>query len=127
MPVASRQSAGLPIYRSYTGTLPAFTRAPLGKHRRQPGRCHSSVGVCMGPEGATLPSRLFPLSSQLMPVPRRSLLVLPGDYRFIPEVLNILILSRWRPGYIPTTSILLSSNVYVHCSIFANIVFSYIL
>ena len=33
MPVASWQSAGLPMYRSYTGTLPAFTGAPPGYHR----------------------------------------------------------------------------------------------
>ena len=43
MPVASRQSAGLPMYRSYTGTLLAFTGAPPGHHRRNPGRCRSSV------------------------------------------------------------------------------------
>ena len=98
MPVASRQSAGLPMYRSYTGTLPAFTGAPPGHHRRQPGRCRSSAGVCIGPGGATVPPRLFPVPSRLFPVPRRSLPVLPGDPRFIPEVLNILILSRWSPG-----------------------------
>ncbi|KAH3856196.1 hypothetical protein DPMN_098779 [Dreissena polymorpha] len=72
MPVASRQSAGLLMYRSYTETLTAFTRAP-------PGRCRSSDGVCMG--GATVPSRLFPLPSRLFLVPRRSLTVLPGDSR----------------------------------------------
>ncbi|KAH3858740.1 hypothetical protein DPMN_101369 [Dreissena polymorpha] len=53
----------------------------------------------MGPGGPTVPSRLFPVPSRLFPVPRRSLPVLPGDYRFIPEVLNILILSRWSPGF----------------------------
>ncbi|KAH3832673.1 hypothetical protein DPMN_105966 [Dreissena polymorpha] len=89
MPVASRQSAGLP--------MPAFTWA-TGHYRRQPGRCGSSAGVSMGPGGATVPSRMFPYPSRLFPVPRRSLPVLSGDSRFIPEVLNILILSRWRPG-----------------------------
>ncbi|KAH3815226.1 hypothetical protein DPMN_143749 [Dreissena polymorpha] len=52
----------------------------------------------MGPGGATVPYRLFPVPSRLFPVPCRSLPVLPGDSRFIPEVLNILILSRWSPG-----------------------------
>ncbi|KAH3836923.1 hypothetical protein DPMN_110299 [Dreissena polymorpha] len=84
MPVASRQSAGLLMYRSYTG-------AP-------PGRGSSSAGVCMSPGGATVPARYFPLPSRLFPLPRRSLPVLYGDSRFIPEVLNILILSRWSPG-----------------------------
>ncbi|KAH3825969.1 hypothetical protein DPMN_127858 [Dreissena polymorpha] len=79
------------MQRSYKGTLPAFTGA-------LPGRCRSSAGLCLGPGGAQVPSRLFPVQSRLFPVPRRSLPVLPGDSRFIPEVLNILILSRWSPG-----------------------------
>ncbi|KAH3823366.1 hypothetical protein DPMN_125165 [Dreissena polymorpha] len=53
----------------------------------------------MGPGGATVPSRLFPVPSRLFPVPRRSLPVLPGYSRFIPEALQILILSRWSPGF----------------------------
>ncbi|KAH3817388.1 hypothetical protein DPMN_118922 [Dreissena polymorpha] len=53
----------------------------------------------MGPGGATVPYRLFPVPSRLFPVPRRSLPVLPGDSRFIPKVLHILILSRWNPGF----------------------------
>ncbi|KAH3868644.1 hypothetical protein DPMN_031795 [Dreissena polymorpha] len=35
----------------------------------------------------------------MFPVPRRLLPVLPGDSRFIQEVLNILILSRWSRGF----------------------------
>ncbi|KAH3749188.1 hypothetical protein DPMN_183679 [Dreissena polymorpha] len=93
MPVASRQNACLLMHRSYTGTLPAFTGAP-------PGHCLSTAGIYMSPGGATVPSRLFPLPSRLFPVPRRSLPVLPGDSLFIPEVLNILILSRWSPGFL---------------------------
>ncbi|KAH3774742.1 hypothetical protein DPMN_176133 [Dreissena polymorpha] len=50
------------------------------------------------PGGAKVPSRLFPVQSRLFPVPHRSLPVLLGDSRFIPEVLNILTLSRWSPG-----------------------------
>ncbi|KAH3866893.1 hypothetical protein DPMN_030016 [Dreissena polymorpha] len=49
----------------------------------------------MGPGGATVPSGLFPVPSWLFPVPRRSMPVLHGNYRFIPQVLNILILTRW--------------------------------
>ncbi|KAH3890158.1 hypothetical protein DPMN_014230 [Dreissena polymorpha] len=64
-----------------------------------PWRCRRSAGVCMGSGGATVPSRLFPVPSRLFPVPRRSLPVLPGDSRFIQEVLNILKLSRWSPGF----------------------------
>ncbi|KAH3844061.1 hypothetical protein DPMN_086312 [Dreissena polymorpha] len=79
----------------YTGTLPTFTRAPPGHHRRQAGRCCSASGVCMGPGGATVSSGLFPVPSRLFPVPRRSMPVLHGNYRFIPQVLNILILIRW--------------------------------
>ncbi|KAH3751246.1 hypothetical protein DPMN_185799 [Dreissena polymorpha] len=48
--------------------------------------------------GALPDNGLFPVPSRLFPVPRRSLPVLPGDSRFIPEELNILILSRWSPG-----------------------------
>ncbi|KAH3851664.1 hypothetical protein DPMN_094147 [Dreissena polymorpha] len=40
-PGESRQRAALLMYRSYTGTLTAFTWAP-------PGRCRSSNRVCMG-------------------------------------------------------------------------------
>ncbi|KAH3852649.1 hypothetical protein DPMN_095211 [Dreissena polymorpha] len=97
MPVASRKSAGLPMYRSFTGSLPVFTGAPPGHHRRQPERCRSSAGVYMGPGAATVPSRLFPVASRLFPVPRRSLPVLHGDSRFTPQVLNICILTRWSP------------------------------
>ncbi|KAH3785065.1 hypothetical protein DPMN_163148 [Dreissena polymorpha] len=79
MPLSFRQSAGFLIYRSYTGTLTEFT-----------GACRSSAEVCMGPGGATLPSRLFTVPFRLFPVPRRSLPVLRGDSRCIPEVLNIL-------------------------------------
>ncbi|KAH3702440.1 hypothetical protein DPMN_077457 [Dreissena polymorpha] len=50
-----------PVYRctvaSYRNALSAFTGAPPGQNRRQPGRCSSSAGVYMGPGGATLPSR----------------------------------------------------------------------
>ncbi|KAH3874500.1 hypothetical protein DPMN_037745 [Dreissena polymorpha] len=54
----------------------------------------------MGPGGATVPSRLFPVPSRFIPVPRQSLPILHGDSRFIiPEVLNILILYRWSPGF----------------------------
>ncbi|KAH3691250.1 hypothetical protein DPMN_073334 [Dreissena polymorpha] len=67
----------------------------------------------MGPGGATVPSGLFPVPSRLFPIPRRSMPVLHGNYRFIPQVLNILILTRWsvepqlspvhpcRPRFIP--------------------------
>ncbi|KAH3844192.1 hypothetical protein DPMN_086447 [Dreissena polymorpha] len=73
----------------------------------------SASGVCMGPGGATVSSGLFPVPSRLFPVPRRSMPVLHGNYRFIPQVLNILILIRWsvepqlspvhpcRPRFIP--------------------------
>ncbi|KAH3808798.1 hypothetical protein DPMN_137157 [Dreissena polymorpha] len=44
----------------------------------------------MGPGVALVPSRLFLVS-------RRSLPVLPGYFRFIPDVLTILIISRWSP------------------------------
>ncbi|KAH3711850.1 hypothetical protein DPMN_071525 [Dreissena polymorpha] len=88
------------------GTLPTFTGAP-------PGRCRSSVGVCLGPGGAKVPSRLFPVQYRLFPVLRWSLPVLPGDSRFIPEVLNILILSRWSPGC-PRSSTVHPSGVPVH-------------
>ncbi|KAH3714724.1 hypothetical protein DPMN_057422 [Dreissena polymorpha] len=81
MPVASQQSAGLLMYCSYTETLTAFTGA-------SPVRCRSSSGVCMGPGGATVPSRLFPVPSRLFPVPsrlfpvpRRSFPVTPGSSR----------------------------------------------
>ncbi|KAH3837987.1 hypothetical protein DPMN_111392 [Dreissena polymorpha] len=67
------------MYRSYTETLPAFNGASPEQQLRQPGRCCSSVGVCMGPGGATVPSRLFPVPSRLLPVPRLLLPVLPGD------------------------------------------------
>ncbi|KAH3703708.1 hypothetical protein DPMN_078751 [Dreissena polymorpha] len=70
----------------YTGTLSAFTRAPPGHHRRLPGRCCCSAGICMGPGGATVPSGLFPVPSRLFPVPRRSMPVLHGNYRFIPQL-----------------------------------------
>ncbi|KAH3801475.1 hypothetical protein DPMN_155126 [Dreissena polymorpha] len=52
------------------------------------GLCRHSPGLH---RGVAVPPRLFP-------VPRSSLPVLPGDSRFIPEVSNILILSRWSPG-----------------------------
>ncbi|KAH3796603.1 hypothetical protein DPMN_150173 [Dreissena polymorpha] len=42
------------MFRSYTGTLSAFTGAPPGHHRRQPGRCHSSAGVTLFPGAATV-------------------------------------------------------------------------
>ncbi|KAH3888262.1 hypothetical protein DPMN_012294 [Dreissena polymorpha] len=89
------QCAGLLMYRSYTGTLLAFTGAPPGHHRQQPGRCCSSAGVCMGQGEATVPSGLFSVPYLLFPVPRQSLPVLPGDSQFIPEVLNISVLTRW--------------------------------
>ncbi|KAH3840898.1 hypothetical protein DPMN_114356 [Dreissena polymorpha] len=44
-----RAGKGLPMYCSYTGTLPAFIEAPHGQHR-----CSSSAGVCMGPGGAII-------------------------------------------------------------------------
>ncbi|KAH3772541.1 hypothetical protein DPMN_173881 [Dreissena polymorpha] len=81
MPLTSLQSAGLPMYHSYTRTLPAYTRAPWGQHQPQPGCCRSSAWVCMGPGGATVPSLLFPVPSRLFPVPCWSLLVLPSDSR----------------------------------------------
>ncbi|KAH3890866.1 hypothetical protein DPMN_014955 [Dreissena polymorpha] len=65
----------------YTGTLAAFTAAPPGHQRRQPGRCHISAGVCMSPGGATVPFWLFPVPSRLFLLPRRSLPVLPGSSR----------------------------------------------
>ncbi|KAH3830700.1 hypothetical protein DPMN_103947 [Dreissena polymorpha] len=73
------------MYRSYTETLPAFTGAPAGKHRRQPSCCRSSAWVCLGPGGAMVPSRLFPMPSWLLPVPRRSLpsfSVTPGSLMY---------------------------------------------
>ncbi|KAH3799230.1 hypothetical protein DPMN_152836 [Dreissena polymorpha] len=88
MPVAFRQSAGFLIYRSYTGTLTAFTWA-------LPYFCHGLYGPRWSYGAVTG----FPVPSRLFPVPRRSLSVLPGDSRFIPDVLNILILSRWSPGF----------------------------
>ncbi|KAH3722253.1 hypothetical protein DPMN_065209 [Dreissena polymorpha] len=42
----------------------------------------------MGPDGATVPSGLFPVPSRLFPVPRRSMPVLHGNNRFIPQVLK---------------------------------------
>ncbi|KAH3813195.1 hypothetical protein DPMN_141647 [Dreissena polymorpha] len=108
MPVASRQSAGLPMYRRYTGTLPASTRPPPGHYRRHTGRCRSSAGACMGPGGATVPSRLFPVPSRLFPVLRRSLPALPGESRRYktfkyfpggaPVVPGLSRSLRWSPG-----------------------------
>ncbi|KAH3813931.1 hypothetical protein DPMN_142404 [Dreissena polymorpha] len=66
------------MYRSNTGTLPAFIGAPPGQHRRQAGRCRTSAGVCMGLGRGTVSSRLFPMPSLLSPVPLRSLPVIPG-------------------------------------------------
>ncbi|KAH3782866.1 hypothetical protein DPMN_160787 [Dreissena polymorpha] len=43
--------------------------------------------------------RCRPGCSRLFPVPRRSLPVLPGDSRSIPEVLHMLILSLRSPGF----------------------------
>ncbi|KAH3795211.1 hypothetical protein DPMN_148759 [Dreissena polymorpha] len=68
--------------------IKGLCRHSPGLHR---GVAVALPGVCLGPGGATVQSRLFP-------VPRRSLPVLPGDSRFIQEVLTILILSRWSPG-----------------------------
>ncbi|KAH3715602.1 hypothetical protein DPMN_058314 [Dreissena polymorpha] len=51
------------MYCSYTGTLPAFIGAPQGQRL-----CSSSAGVCMGPGGAMVPSRLLPLPHQSLPV-----------------------------------------------------------
>ncbi|KAH3716332.1 hypothetical protein DPMN_059053 [Dreissena polymorpha] len=59
------------MYRSYTGTLPAFIRAPPGDNRALPYLCRSLCGP-----------RLFSVPSRLSPVQRRSLPVLPGDSRF---------------------------------------------
>ncbi|KAH3877627.1 hypothetical protein DPMN_001502 [Dreissena polymorpha] len=87
MPVASRQSAGFPIYCSYSGTLPAFT----GDNR-------GSAVALLGSVWALVELWCCPSCSQLFPVPRRLLPVLHGYFRFIPEVLNILILSCWSPG-----------------------------
>ncbi|KAH3805796.1 hypothetical protein DPMN_134104 [Dreissena polymorpha] len=42
---------------------------------------------------------VVPGAVPVVPGARRSLSVLPGDSRFMPEVLNILILSRWSPGF----------------------------
>ncbi|KAH3792348.1 hypothetical protein DPMN_145842 [Dreissena polymorpha] len=90
MPVASRQSAGLPMYRSFTGTLPAFTGAPHRHHRRQPVRCRSSAGVC------TVELRCRPGYSRYRPGCSRCR---DGDdSRFIPEILNSLILTRFSSG-----------------------------
>ncbi|KAH3874787.1 hypothetical protein DPMN_038040 [Dreissena polymorpha] len=72
-----------------------------GLCRHSPGLHRGVAGALrgvFGPGGAKVPFRLFPVPSRLFPVLRRSLLVLPGDCRFILEVLNILILSRWSPG-----------------------------
>ncbi|KAH3703495.1 hypothetical protein DPMN_078532 [Dreissena polymorpha] len=84
-----------------------------GLCRHSPGRCRSSAGVVLGPGGAKVPSRLFPVQSRLFQVPRRSLPVLPGDSRFIPEVLNILILSRWSTGC-PRSSTVYLGGAPVH-------------
>ncbi|KAH3752642.1 hypothetical protein DPMN_187263 [Dreissena polymorpha] len=62
-----------PVYRC-TVAIPELCRQSPGHHRRHPMRCRSSTGVCMGPGGTTVPSRLFP-------VPRRSLPVLPGGIK----------------------------------------------
>ncbi|KAH3689622.1 hypothetical protein DPMN_190872 [Dreissena polymorpha] len=86
-----------PVYLG-TKAIPGLCRNSPGLDRRKPGCCRSSDGVCIGPCEATVPSRLCLVPSRLLPVPRRSLTVLPGDSRFIPEVLNILILSQWSPG-----------------------------
>ncbi|KAH3824227.1 hypothetical protein DPMN_126058 [Dreissena polymorpha] len=53
----------------------------------------------MGTDGATVPSRLFPVPSRLFPLPRRSLPVLCDYSRFIPEVFHILILSQRSTGF----------------------------
>ncbi|KAH3828116.1 hypothetical protein DPMN_130067 [Dreissena polymorpha] len=101
MPVASQQGAGLPMYRSNTGTLPAFIGASPGHHRRQPGRCRSAAGVCMGPGGAAVPSRFFQVPSRLFPVPRRSLPILPADSRSIKRPRSSPVhpgRPRWSPG-----------------------------
>ncbi|KAH3804858.1 hypothetical protein DPMN_133150 [Dreissena polymorpha] len=105
MPVTSRQSAGLVMYRSYTGTLPAFTGAP-------PGRCRSSAVVCMGPGGA---NGAVPVVPGAFPVVPGATPVVAGDSRFIPEVLNILIFSRWSPGC-PRSSLVHPGGAPVHPS-----------
>ncbi|KAH3800022.1 hypothetical protein DPMN_153647 [Dreissena polymorpha] len=69
-----------------TGTAPSerrFTYVPklyrdsVGIHQAR----RSSAGVCLGPVGATVPSRLFPMQSRLFPVPSRSFPVTPGSSR----------------------------------------------
>ncbi|KAH3789831.1 hypothetical protein DPMN_168020 [Dreissena polymorpha] len=69
-----------------TGTAPSerrFTYVPklyrdsVGIHQAR----RSSSGVCLGPVGATVPSRFFPMQSRLFPVPRRSFPVTPGSSR----------------------------------------------
>ncbi|KAH3700996.1 hypothetical protein DPMN_075979 [Dreissena polymorpha] len=65
------------MYRCFTGTLAAFNGA-------SPGRYRSSAGVYMGPGGATVPSRLFPVVPGATPVvagPSRLLPVHPGGIK----------------------------------------------
>ncbi|KAH3870906.1 hypothetical protein DPMN_034098 [Dreissena polymorpha] len=88
MPVAFRQSAGFLIYLSYTGTLTAFTGA-------LPKLCRDLYG----PRWIYGAVPVVPGAARLFPVPRRSLPVLPVDSRSISKVLNMLILSRWSPGF----------------------------
>ncbi|KAH3836017.1 hypothetical protein DPMN_109386 [Dreissena polymorpha] len=82
MPVASRQSAGLLMHRSYTGTLSAFTGAPPGHHRRQPGVAVALPrSVRFIPEVFHIFLLVVPGSSRSSPVEPRFISVRP---RFIP-------------------------------------------
>ncbi|KAH3796267.1 hypothetical protein DPMN_149835 [Dreissena polymorpha] len=94
MPVASRQSVDLPMYHSYTGTLPHSPGLLLGTI----GDNRSVVVALPGSVWAPVGLRIRPGCSRYCPGCSGAAPVLPVDSRFIPEVLNILILSRWSPG-----------------------------
>ncbi|KAH3799284.1 hypothetical protein DPMN_152890 [Dreissena polymorpha] len=87
MLVASRQSAGLPMYRSNT-----IHRGSTGDNRGVAVALLVSVWALV--ELRCNPG-FFLVLSRLFLVLRLSLPVLPIDSRFIPEVFNILILSQW--------------------------------
>ncbi|KAH3697197.1 hypothetical protein DPMN_084686 [Dreissena polymorpha] len=74
MPVASRQSAGLLMYRSYTGNLPAFTVAP-------PGRCRSSAVALPGSVYARWSYGAVPFVAGAVPVVAGAAPVVAGPSR----------------------------------------------
>ncbi|KAH3792221.1 hypothetical protein DPMN_145712 [Dreissena polymorpha] len=77
MLVVSRQSASLPMYHSYTETLPAFNGAPPGHHWRQSERCCSSCLYWPWWSYSAVPVDAIPVVPSAAPV-------VAGPSQFIP-------------------------------------------